>query len=369
MQTKHLHQRESGRKAFWTLRTFMLTSLKAQEMNTQGRVIPPPGNEPRAGALERPRTVPLTLAIASVLLVLYNASGEHPEIIDPTNSYAGKTYSEWAASFWQYYTSLPTTNNPFERPSCCPIAPLGTGQSGPVWFLAGNILPGGTYDYWDTVPGGVALFTLVVLSERGNDICIYPPPTEAQMRAYSKAQVDQAINQSVTIDGVAVNYIDNVLTTPYRVQSPLFNYTCPAVQNVLYDVFGRQCYSSNPGGPPFAINGAIVDGVFLMVAPLSAGQHTIRGALTLPQFGIFENWTRNLTVLPVSLTASAGSSAGTLVLTWPQTPDTYTLESSSDVTSSDWQAATNFSIGLTNSIYRATGPAAATNQFFRLRLN
>src|SRR5262249_28298732 len=149
--------------------------------------------------------------------------------------------------------------------------------------------------------------------------------TVGQIRQYTKDQVDQAINLSVTIDGV-VNYIDNVTNTPYRVQSPLFNYICPAVHNVMYDVFVRQCYYPNPGGPPFAINGAVVDGVFLLVAPLPAGQHTIQGSCSLPQFGFIENWTRDLTVLPVSLTASADSSAGSLVLTWPETPDKYTVE-------------------------------------------
>jgi hypothetical protein len=325
----------------------------------------------------RPSANPLGFTLIELLVIFVSAhillapciarAQHNPGIVDPTNSYAGKTYSEWAAGFWQYYTSLPTTDSPLSYYPGYPRGRLGTGQNGPVWFLGGNIFPGGSYYFSDTVPGGVALFTLVVLSERGNDTC-EPTRTEAQMRAYTKAQVDQAINLSLTIDGVAMNSLDDVLTSPYRVQSPLFNYTCPAVHNVLFDAFGRSCYYPNPGGPPFAINGAVVDGVFLMVSPLSAGQHTIQGTLTLPQFGLTETWTRDLTVLPVALTLSTSDPAGNVVLTWPQTPDNYTVESSPSLSPPDWQSA-NLIVTTNNGILQATGPVGTTNQFFRLRLN
>lgn len=308
-------------------------------------------------------TAALTLLAMAPIGVARSQTCSNPGIIVPTNTYAGQTYSQWAAAFWQYFTSLPTTDNPLSS-----TAPLGTGQTGPVWFLFGNF-PGGTLPYYfsDTVPAGVALFTLVVLDERGNDTC-NPPITEADMRAYAEAQVDQAINLSLTIDGTAMNCLDDVTTTPYRVQSPLFNYSCPAVDNVMFDVFGRTCFYPNPGGPPYAVNGAVVDGVFLMVAPLSAGQHTIQGTFTYPQFGTSETWTRDLNVLPVSLTASTGSSPGTLVLTWPQTPDTYSVETTDSLNPLLWRS-TNLTPTLSNGVYQVSTQTVTNHQFFRLRMN
>jgi len=322
---------------------------------------------------KRPLILTTVFGFLGVLLMQpARAQTFNTNVLDPDQPYAGKTYSEWATAFWQYYAGLPTTNNPFERPSGYPIAPLGTGQSGPVWFLCGNFLPGSppVYTYTDTVPGGVALFTEVSLDEWGNDRCLPPPPlTEAQLRATAAANEDYATGMTVTIDGVAVNYIDDVMTTPYRVQSTYFSYTTPASHSVLFDVFGRQCYYPNPGGPPFAIDGAVVDGVFLMITPLSAGQHTIQASLSFfPHFNISETWIRTLNVLPVTLTARAGNSPGTLLLTWPQTPDTYTVETSDSLDSQQWRSA-NLTPALSNGAYQVSTQTGTNHQFFRLRMN
>ena len=104
----------------------------------------------------------LQVAAGSVLLavaLLHSAGAQtiNPGIVDPTNTYAGKTYSQWAAGFWQYYMSLPATNNPFVYNPVYPVSPLSTGQSGPVWFLCGNYSSGGTHVYTNTIPGGIAL--------------------------------------------------------------------------------------------------------------------------------------------------------------------------------------------------------------------
>jgi hypothetical protein len=317
------------------------------------------------------RTLLLGVACASLATAptgVAHSQTLNPGIIDPTNSYAGKTYSEWEASFWEYYAGLPTTNNPFERPTGYPIAPLGTGQSGPVWFLGGNFYPGSPYPftYTDTVPGGIALFTAVALDEWGNDRCV-APITEGQMRANAAAKEDTVTSMAITIDGIAVNYIDDVMTTPYRVRSIYFNYTTPAVHSVLFDALGRSCYYPNAGGPPFEIDGAVVDGVFLMIAPLSAGQHTIAGSFVIPSV-ISETWTRTLNVLPVTLTASAGSSPGSLSLSWPQTPDRYSVETSDSLDAPQWQPA-NLTPTLSNRVYQVSTQTRTNHQFFRLRMN
>jgi len=56
-------------------------------------------------------------------------------------------------------------------------------------------------------------------------------------------------------------------------------------------------------------------------------------------------------------------------ITWPYTPETFTLESCANLDAPQWQAVTDLSITLANGFYHATGPIGAANRFFRLRPN
>jgi hypothetical protein len=49
-----------------------------------------------------------------------------------STNYFGKTYSQLAAGWWQYFMSLPTTNNPLYYIQDNPPVPMSTGQDGPV---------------------------------------------------------------------------------------------------------------------------------------------------------------------------------------------------------------------------------------------
>lgn len=294
------------------------------------------------------------------------AQSINPGIIDPTNSYAGRTYSQWAAGWWQHYMSLPATNNPFNQYGNHP-APLSLGQNGPVWYLGGYYAQGGAPSFTNTIPGGVGLFVLLT------DVCVDHAAcptnntlTEAQLRAMAKADQDQAFGMSCTIDGVAVSALANHLTTPYRVQSVAFSYTCPPVHNIQHDVFGLSCYQTNTG-IPFSVDLAVEDGVFLMVEPLSAGNHVIHvtGSYT---GGFTENWTHHLAVQPVALTVGASPQPGYVYLSWPQSPDTYGVERSSSLSSPNWQADTNLTVTLSDGVYSTTAPIWSDSQFFRLRV-
>ena len=128
--------------------------------------------------------------------------------------------------------------------------PVKARLSGPVWFLCGNYLSGGPHVYTNTIPGGIALFAAISDIEWDHVGC----PTnntysEAQLRAYAKAGEDGATGMTCTIDGVAVSGLTNVLISPYRVQSTVFSYTCPAIRNILADLFGATCYQTNTGIP------------------------------------------------------------------------------------------------------------------------
>jgi hypothetical protein len=170
-----------------------------------------------------------------------------------------------------------------------------------------------------------------------------------------------------TIDGMLITGLSNVLTAPYRVQSTLFSYTCPAVHNILHDLFGETCYQ-NGSGTPYTINGAVEDGVFLLIAPLSVGPHVIHTTCAFPGPPPFvANFTHYLTAKPVALTVNASAQPGNLVLSWPQTPDNYTVLSSHSLSPPDWQPA-NLVVTTNSGILQATAPGGTTNQFFRLQL-
>lgn len=84
---------------------------------------------------------------------------------------------------------------------------------------------------------------------------------------------------SCEIDGVAINNLQS-----YRAESPLFDFTLPE-NNVLGVAAG-------PGQ-------SVADGVYLMVAPLSVGQHTIRFTGGDPAFFAL-NITYHLNVVPLT---------------------------------------------------------------------
>jgi len=68
----------------------------------------------------------------------------------------GQTYSQWAASWWQWALSIPADISPLNDPTGANAAP---GQSGHVWFLAGILGgSGGAATRSVAVPAGKALF-------------------------------------------------------------------------------------------------------------------------------------------------------------------------------------------------------------------
>src|SRR5438132_1286978 len=105
------------------------------------------------------RNVPLTkrllLGIALCLFTL-NARADGvaptPGVLPPNSAPYGKSYGQWSEAFFQWAFSLPVTAHPlFDTADC------SAGQSGNVWFIAGNFT--GTPVVRNcTIPVGKALF-------------------------------------------------------------------------------------------------------------------------------------------------------------------------------------------------------------------
>ncbi len=247
------------------------------------------------------------VAVAAVAFVLFTSSAvaaghvNTPGILPPNSTPHGATYGEWSAAWWQWAYSMPTTENPlFDTADC------SAGQSDHVWFLGGVFGRSGLgVERTCTIPPGTALFFPVVNIAVDNTGCadsLCPPTvfTVDELRAIAKSSMDGASDLSCTIDGVPVRGLS--VPSPYRVQSPVFSYTLPAdpdnLINWLLNFLG--CYPTPPpSGGCFADGGTVTpvvaDGFYLMVAPLSAGEHTIHFAGSLSG-SPFEDITYHITV-------------------------------------------------------------------------
>lgn len=234
------------------------------------------------------------LGIAVVALMLLampvagwtdSGDGHRARILSPHAKAYGKSYGEWAANWWRWAYSLPGTNHPlFDHTG----ADAAAGQSGKVWFLGGSYAAsssytptGGTHAVANevrdvTIPKGKAIFFPILNFEMdnfqvdSNHNQIDPANhTEAELRQFAAYYFNgPARNVTATIDGRPVSGLTDPSTTKYRVQAPLFQYTLPAGDN-LYTAQGYNV--SGPAPAP----GAIDDGIYLMLAPLSEGHHTL----------------------------------------------------------------------------------------------
>jgi hypothetical protein len=238
-------------------------------------------------------------------LALNGPGATNPGILPPQANPFGASYSEWSARWWQWAYSLPIDHHPLFD-----TAPVSTGQSGHVWFLGasfvsttnsqGQIVSIVTRNV--TVPTGTAFFVPVANAEastvEGNGT------TDAELRAAAKSFQDDAANMSAQVDGVAVQDLG-----AYRVQTPLFTFG-PLPDNNVLQSFGVTA-------PAGTTSLSVGDGVYLMVAPLSAGQHTIHFHGEFPAFNFLLDITYNLTVVgggggnsPLLAQQSARATAG-----------------------------------------------------------
>ena len=127
----------------------------------------------------------------------------NPGVRPPHSSPYGDTYGEWSGAWWRWTYSIPADLNPVSDPTGEFAA---VGQSGPLWFLAGNF--GGTTVRHATVPAGKGLLLPILnaiwinIPELGDD------PWSDQQREFARALlapfIDNAFDLSCTIDGVAV---------------------------------------------------------------------------------------------------------------------------------------------------------------------
>lgn len=223
------------------------------------------------------------LAVVSYPQVV-EARGADPGVL-PIQSHAfGKSYGEWGQEFSNWLIQFSVEDFPLFQGSGeqdCSI-----GQNGKVWFLHGVL--DGAVERSCTIPQGKGIFISV------NSVTSFVPAfgnSEEEVRADAKRDLD---GTSTTI-GVATLevYIDGVpVSDPfsYRADSPEGGFVLVIEEGTILNQLGFDAGEYEP---------AIVDGYWVLLRPLSVGDHTIRW-LSSGQFqdGTFYNYdaTWHLTV-------------------------------------------------------------------------
>jgi hypothetical protein len=203
--------------------------------------------------------VAFTLLLAAPALVAAaSAQNPNPGVLPPQSKPFGASYGEWGSRWWQWVGRASAARNPVTDTDgrYC-----GEAQSGRVWFRAGTF--GGRAERSCTVRPGTPLFIPIINAFQIND----PPPalqaTFEQNLVTARGFIDappgpgSTLTASAEIDGRALRQLNR-----YYAESP--------------SAFTLTLREGNALGAPAGVYtmGAAV-GIYLILAPLPPGQHTI----------------------------------------------------------------------------------------------
>jgi hypothetical protein len=231
------------------------------------------------------------MIVAAALAALLPAmagkgNADNPGVIPPQAKSHGQSYAEWSVTWWQWLYSIPMAQNPANDPTG---EFAGVKQEGPVWFLGGSLFGGDTTRNMIVPPGKALFLPLINYSAWYPEDLTWIPDwlvaggvdisgmtDEEIIVAGAKYFIDNSTITKVTIDGKEVKNL-----AAYRAAAPgLF----PVSDELLLD-FGLA-----PG-----VHMVSSDGYWLMLAPLSKGDHQITvQASAFDWFAL--NLTYNITV-------------------------------------------------------------------------
>lgn len=190
--------------------------------------------------------------------------GKEP-VIPPQAAFRGQSYGDWSADWWRWCFGQPAVGHPL---SDWTGADAAKGQTGNVWFLGGfwwtndGAPPEGVPTRTIEIPTGTALFFPVVNGENNN--VEVPDATMDEIRASMAEWIESITEDQVYayIDGKKVKDLTSYRATAYE-----------------FDMYLPEGNFLDFWGIPFeegVIDPVAADGIFLMVPPLSVGEHTIK---------------------------------------------------------------------------------------------
>ena len=234
----------------------------------------------------------LALAFGSAAVVHAASQNVNPRVIPLSAHPYGMTYGEWSAEWWSWAIGIPAATNPIldETGAFGDI-----DQEGPVFFLAGSF--GATVERTLTIPPGKGLFfpivnslwwapddleTAVFIVEEILELDADDFTEEELIRFIANFHQDfDELEMTLTIDGVEQSDLEQ-----YYTDSPAF-------------VVPDTAFFDDLGGIMAEDNLSVSAGRWIMLAPLSAGEHTIHFTVDADDaiFGAFSlDVTYNLTV-------------------------------------------------------------------------
>lgn len=167
----------------------------------------------------------------------------------------GKSYGEWGEKMAQWLFQFSLEEYPLFQPSG--DADCVARQNGKVWFLYGALEDG--IERYCTIPPGKALFITV------NSTVSFVPEfggTEEEIREDAARDLAGITSLEVMIDGVP-------LENPYSYQatSPDGGFVLTIEEDTILSQLGYPAGDRDP---------TIVDGYYIMLRPLSVGEHEIQ---------------------------------------------------------------------------------------------
>lgn len=210
------------------------------------------------------------LAIVASGITGYAQGGNgNPGVLPPNSKAFGMTYGEWSAMHWKWSMSIPADAHPLTD-----TAPASTGQGGKVWFIGGQYASvyngansySGVADRNADIPVGTALFFPVLDAEastiEGNG------STYAELLSSAQWLMDHVQSMYCEVDGVPIKNLWS-----YRKASPMFTLGPLPDPNLM-------------GQTPGETTPSVSDGVFIMLAPMSRGSHTLHfgGTIVIPEY-------------------------------------------------------------------------------------
>lgn len=201
----------------------------------------------------------LIVSLLSIGSILFCTVGSVQADALPAGSVVeGKTLGEWSAEWWQWALSYPVSNNPLLDTTG---SSASLGDVGPVFFLAGRAFSSGIVNRTFAVPAGKFIFFPLINSFSSEE------GTVTEMRAALATFAANTTELHASVDGVAIPDLFS-----HRELSPVFDITLPP-DNIF-------------GADPRVYSPSVSDGYWLMLEPLSPGNHIINFGGTSGDFSL-----------------------------------------------------------------------------------
>jgi hypothetical protein len=161
----------------------------------------------------------------------------------------GLGYADWSIRWWQRLYSINRENNPAIDDSGKNCSQM---QHGPVWFLAGTVVSS-TVVRVCNIPLGKATLFPIINSERST--AELQGTTDLQLRECVVKDIDQTTNLVAAVDGFGIRDFSR-----YRILTPPFKVA----------ICDNNFLGQKPGYARM-----VSDGYWIILKPMSVGQHTI----------------------------------------------------------------------------------------------